>query len=102
MAAWFGYRQGVSLSEQAEAQFSADQHTLIIRTAEAYFDVLQRIDFLQTYRVEQAAIAKQLDESRHRYDVGLGTITGVHEAQAALDDANATTIQGAGRRERGV
>ncbi len=93
MAAWFGYRQGAALSEQAEAQFSADQQALIIRTAEAYFDVLRRVDFLQTYRVEETAIAKQLDETQQRYDVGLGTITGVHEAQAALDDANATSIQ---------
>ncbi len=93
MAAWFSYKQGVSLSEQAAAQFNADQQSLIIRTAEAYFNILSGIDALETLRVEEKAIEQQLDETQQRFKVGLGAVTGVHEAQAASDDANATTLQ---------
>src|SRR5690606_3176105 len=47
MSAWYNYQQGIKLSEQAEAQFGADQQSLIVRVAEAYFNVLRAIDTLE-------------------------------------------------------
>lgn len=96
MAAWFGYKQGVTLSEQAEAQFSADQQALIIRVSEAYFNVLRAIDNMKTAQAEEKALSHQLEQTKQRFDVGLTAITDVHEAQAAYDTATATVLQAQG------
>ncbi len=96
MAAWFGYQQGKNLSNQAEAQFSADQQSLIIRVADAYFNVLRAIDNLETSIAEEKALSHQLEQTKQRFEVGLTAITDVHEAQAAYDSATATTLQARG------
>lgn len=96
MAAWFGYKQGEALSEQAEAQFSADQQAVIIRVSEAYFNVLRSIDNMETAKAEEKALGHQLEQTRQRFEVGLTAITDVHEAQAAYDTATATTLEAQG------
>ena len=97
MAAWFGYKQGKSLSKLAEAQFSAAQQNLIIRTSEAYFNVLRAIDNMTTAQSEEKALHHQLEQTRQRFEVGLTAITDVHEAQAAYDNATATTLGAKGQ-----
>jgi outer membrane protein len=97
MAAWFGYKQGKSLSQLAEAQFSAAQQNLIIRTSEAYFNVLRAIDNMTTAQSEEKALHHQLEQTRQRFEVGLTAITDVHEAQAAYDNATATTLGAKGQ-----
>lgn len=96
MAAWFGYQQGISLSSQAEAEFSADQQALIIRVADAYFNVLRAIDNLETAIAEEKALSHQLEQTKQRFEVGLTAITDVHEAQAAYDSATANTLEARG------
>lgn len=97
MAAWFGYKQGQSLSELAEAQFSSDQQNLIVRVSEAYFNVLRAIDSMETAQAEETALSHQLEQTRQRFEVGLTAITDVHEAQAAYDSATATTLGARGQ-----
>lgn len=97
MAAWFGYKQGQSLSDLAEAQFSADQQNLIVRVSEAYFNVLRAIDNMETAQAEETALSHQLEQTRQRFEVGLTAITDVHEAQAAYDGATATTLGARGQ-----
>lgn len=96
MAAWYTYKQGVTLSEQAEAQFGADQQSLIVRVSEAYFNVLRSIDTLEATIAEEKALEKQLEQTKQRFDVGLTAITEVHEAQAAFDSARAATLEARG------
>lgn len=96
MAAWYTYKQGVKLSEQAEAQFGADQQSLIVRVAEAYFNVLRSIETLEATIAEEKALAKQLEQTKQRFEVGLTAITEVHEAQAAFDSARAATLEARG------
>jgi outer membrane protein len=96
MTAWYNYKQGVKLSEQAEAQFGADQQSLIVRTAEAYFNVLRTIETLEATIAEEKALAKQLEQTKQRFEVGLTAITEVHEAQAAFDSARASTLEARG------
>lgn len=96
MAAWFGYKQGQSLSDVATAQFSADQQSLIIRVSEAYFNVLSGLDNVETAMAEENALSHQLEQTRQRFEVGLTAITDVHEAQAAYDTAVATTLEARG------
>jgi outer membrane protein len=96
MSSWYSYKQGVKLSEQAEAQFGADQQSLIVRTAEAYFNVLRAIETLEATIAEEKALEKQLEQTKQRFEVGLTAITEVHEAQAAFDSARAATLEARG------
>jgi len=97
LSAWYVYKQGQKLSERAEAQFGADQQSLIVRVATAYFNVLRTVDELESTIAEQNAFAHQLDQVKQRFDVGLTAITDVHEAQAAYDSAVAATLEARGR-----
>lgn len=96
MAAWYNYQQGVKLSKQAEAQFGADQQSLIVRVAQAYFNVLRSVDTLEATIAEEKALAQQLEQTKQRYEVGLTAITEVHEAQAAYDSALAFKLEARG------
>jgi outer membrane protein len=83
--AWFVFQQGKQLSLQAEAQFASDQQDLIVRTVEAYVNVLRAIDNLKSSKAEEAAFQRQLEQTQQRFEVGLIAITDVHEARAAYD-----------------
>lgn len=96
MAAWYNYKQGQKLSAQAEAQFGADQQSLIVRVAQAYFNVLRAVDKLEATLAEEDALTHQLDQTKQRFDVGLIAMTEVHEAQAAFDSATAAALEARG------
>lgn len=85
LPAWFSFQRGQELSNQAEAQFTAEQQELIIRVAGAYFDVLRAQDNLRAAQAEERATQRQLEQTQQRFEVGLIAITDVHEARAAYD-----------------
>lgn len=97
MNAWYSYKSGVTLSEQAETQFGADQQSLIVRVSEAYFNVLRTVESLEASIAEEKALSHQLEQTKQRFDVGLTAITEVHEAQAAYDSATAATLEARGQ-----
>lgn len=92
MSAFFAFKQSKALSKQAELQFAIDQQSLILRTSEAYFDILRGRDNLTSSLSEEKAIKQQLEQTQQRYDVGLIAITDVHEARAAFDLAIANRL----------
>ncbi len=96
LPAWFSFQQGKAISEQARLQFAADQQTLILRTADAYFEVLRARENLETALAQEKAIQRQLEQTKERFEVGLLPITDVHEAQAAYDDARVNTLEARG------
>ncbi len=77
---------------QAEANLEQAEQVLLLRVAEAYFGVLAAQDNLGFAKSEQEAIARQLDQAKRRFEVGLIAITGVHEAQARYDASRANVI----------
>ncbi|MEZ5586078.1 MAG: TolC family outer membrane protein [Sedimenticolaceae bacterium] len=77
---------------QADFNLSAAEQDLIIRVATAYFTVLGAQDNLEFSVSEKKAIARQLDQAKQRFEVGLIAITGVHEAQARFDQARADEL----------
>ncbi len=85
LPAWFSFKRGQELSKQAEANFSAAQQDLIVRTATAYFNVLRELSNLESSRAEEAAFKRQYEQTQQRFEVGLIAITDVHEAKAAYD-----------------
>jgi outer membrane protein len=78
---------------KAEADREAAQQDLIIRVANAYFAVLAAEDTLTSTHKNRQAIARQLEQAKQRYEVGLIAITDVQESQAAHDQAVADEIQ---------
>ena len=73
----------------SEAQFAAAQQDLILRVAQAYFDVLTAQDVLAFAQAQKTAIAQQLESATRSFEVGTTTVTDVHESQARYDLANA-------------
>ncbi len=84
--------QAHTRATQAEAEVRAARQELLIRVAEAYFNVLAAQDNLSYARAERAAIEKQLRETRERLRIGLVAITDVKEAEAQFDIALAQEI----------
>jgi len=91
-ANWQGYQQGRLATAVAEAQFSQAQQDLIVRVAQAYFDVLASQDALATVQAQKAAITEQLAAAKRNFEVGTSTITDTHEAQARYDLAVAQEL----------
>jgi len=90
---WIQLQQSDNQIAQAEANYATEQQDLVMRIAQAYFDVLSAQDTLGFAHAETKAILRQLDQAQQRFDVGLIAITSVHEAQAAYDKARADEIQ---------
>ncbi|MFV2054849.1 MAG: TolC family outer membrane protein [Thiohalomonadales bacterium] len=78
---------------QAQANLVTARHKLIIKVAVRYFTVLAGEDGVGFAKAELESIARQLDQTKQRFDVGLVAITDVHEAQARYDLSLATGIQ---------
>ena len=77
---------------KAEAQREAAQQDLVIRVGQTYFDVLAAEDRLTSTHANRQAIARQLEQAKQRFEVGLIAITDVQESQAAHDQAVADEI----------
>ena len=77
---------------QIEAQLTQAQQDLIVRAAQAYFDVLLAEDNVAVSRNQKIAISEQLAQAKRNFEVGTATITDTHEAQARYDLATAREI----------
>lgn len=82
-------------ARQANAEVDAAADSLIIRVADAYFNVLTGIETLASSRAEERSVKRQLDQAEKRLEVGLAPITDVHEARARYDSARANAIAAA-------
>ncbi|HEV7813931.1 MAG TPA: TolC family outer membrane protein [Janthinobacterium sp.] len=84
-ANWQQYQQSKLAQAASESQFAQAQEDLIVRVAQAYFDVLTAQDNLASTRAQKEATAEQLASAKRNFEVGTQTITDTHEAQAAYD-----------------
>lgn len=81
------------IAARAETELSAAQQDLIVRVADAYFNVLAARDNLAFSKAEKGAIESQLRQASKQYEVGLGAVTDVKETRAQLDVASAQQIR---------
>ena len=86
------YDQAEFQVRQAEATFGQASQDLIVRSAQAYFDVLAAQDTLALVQAQKAAISEQLAQAKRNFEVGTATITDTHEAQARFDLSSAQEI----------
>ena len=84
--------QGQRAAEAAQINLVGAEQDLIVRLAQAYFDVLAAQDALASVRALKAAVNEQLQAARRNFEVGTATITDTREAQARFDLATAQEI----------
>jgi outer membrane protein len=96
----------------AEASFQGAQQNLLLRVAQAYFDILSATDQVTTNVAEREAFSKLLNQAKSRQQTGVGPRSDVDQAQAfydateqgvidarnALDDANLALTRIVGQR----
>jgi outer membrane protein len=85
LANWQQYQIGVLSATASEAQFAQAQEDLILRVAQAYFDVLTAQDALASIQQNKVAITEQLASAKRNFEVGTSTITDSNEAQSRYD-----------------
>lgn len=79
---WAAYAQADAQVTQAKEQFALAEQELIVRTAQVYFDVQVAMQSVQVAEAQLQAINEQLTLAQRTFEVGMGTITDVHEAKA--------------------
>ncbi|WP_090574461.1 TolC family outer membrane protein [Nitrosomonas sp. Nm58] len=79
------YEQSKNQVIQADARFVLAAQDLILRVAQAYFDVLIAQNNLEVMGAQKKAISEQLEQAKRNFEVGVATIVDTHEAQARYD-----------------
>lgn len=89
---WQVYSESELQVAQSDAQFKNAEQDLIIRSAQAYFDVLAAQDAVNLAEAQKVAIGEQLAQAKRNFEVGSATITDTLEAQARYDLTNSQAI----------
>lgn len=79
------YQQSKNEVAQADAQFIIAAQDLILRVAQAYFDVLKAKIDVEVVESQKKAIHEQLEQAKRNFEVGVSTIVDTHEAEARYD-----------------
>lgn len=79
------YQQSKNEVAQADAQFVIAAQDLILRVAQAYFDVLKAKIDVEVVESQRKAIHEQLEQAKRNFEVGVSTIVDTHEAEARYD-----------------
>ena len=82
---WISYQQAKSQVSQAEANFHQAEQDLVLRVAQAYFDVQVAESNVTLAAAQKTAIAEQLAQAKRNFEVGTATITDANDAQARYD-----------------
>ncbi len=82
-------QRGLAVSK---ADLEAAEQDLIVRVAQAYFDVLAAQDALSAAQAFKKAVAEQLASAKRNFEVGTATITDTRESQARYDLATAREL----------
>lgn len=89
---WYNYQAASAGGNASDLEYMLSEQQLILRSAEAYFNVLRAKENLETAQAEEKAVKRQLEQTQQRFEVGLIAITEVHEAEASYDLSYANLI----------
>jgi outer membrane protein len=78
--------------EARELEWQVARQTLILKTAERYFDVAMAQESLAVARHEAESVQRSLAEVKARFDLGDIPVTDVHEATARMDAIQAEIL----------
>lgn len=82
---WQNFEQSKLIVADVEVQLQQAYQDLLLRVADAYFNVLYAQDTLSATEAEKAAVAGQLESAKRNFELGNATITDTYEAQARYD-----------------
>jgi len=86
-------RRQLELSaDVADLEWQVAQQSLMLRTAERYFDALLADESLRVLRRQQAAVERASTEVRDRFRLGDVPVTDTHEAAARLEAIKAQVL----------
>lgn len=88
----FAYDESTALVEQAQAQFAQAEQDLMLRTAQAYFDVVVAEDSIAVADAQVNAMAEQHAIAERGFKNGTAANTDVYEAKAKLGLAHAQRV----------
>ncbi|GMQ48742.1 TolC family outer membrane protein [Vibrio sp. 10N] len=92
-ASWIHLEQAEKSAVRGGVMYAQAQQGLIIRVAEAYFNVLKAEDALKLTQAEKAAIEKYASTINEAYRVGTADLTDLQDARAQLDRVSATLVK---------
>lgn len=87
------YRQGIAQGDFADAKFAYQSQDLIVRTLQAYSDVLFAQDQLNYQTAERDAYREQMKVNQKVFEKGEGTRTDLLESTASFSLAEAKVIE---------
>jgi len=93
LAALARYRQGVAQGNFSDAKFAYHSQDLLVRTLQAYTDVLFAEDQLKYQTAERDAYKEQMKLNQRMFEKGEGTKTDVLESTASFSITEAKVIE---------
>src|SRR5690606_26976385 len=90
---WDQLRQSEYIADSANLALQQAYPDLILRVAQAYFEVLASQDTLEAIQAQKQAIETQLHAAERGFQVGATTVTDIYEARSRLDLLNASEIE---------
>lgn len=91
-AAFLRFSKSADQLALAQATYRSAEQSLLLRSAQAYFNYLAANDDLRYTGARKASLERQLEQAKKRFEVGLSAITDVQEAQASYDVTTADVI----------
>ena len=90
---WVQYSQSENQIAQADAEYGAVEQDTVIRTTDAYLNILLARDTLEFSKFEKRAFGHQLEQAKQRFEMSLIAIADVLEIQAEYDKSVADAIE---------
>jgi outer membrane protein len=91
-AEWKALSSASYTVKASQATYSAAAQDLMIRTATAYFNVLEKQEILKQTIANKTALYQTYQQAKVSYEVGLKAITDVYDAKASYDQSVATYV----------
>jgi outer membrane protein len=78
----FAYKESQALVEAAQAEYAQAEQDMILRVAQAYFDVLVAQETIATAEAQLRAMREQEEAAKRGYELGTMSVTDSHEARS--------------------
>lgn len=88
----YAYSESESLVEQATAQFAQAEQNLVLRVAQAYFDVVVAEDGIAVADAQVKAMGEQVAIATRGFQTGTTSVTDVDEAKSRVGQARSQRV----------